>query len=197
MINSPSARRYVIALVAALMMAGVGAATYSIAQQGKDAATQEYREANALREQATGKLNAALRDEPEIRRALRRFEQLRQTGLIGSERRLEWAEATTRLRQQLKEPALDFELAPQRSLPNANNELPLQASTMTLRASLWHEGDLLRMLAALREQRSASVLPRRCTLEREAANTGVEAPPVSAVCELDWITLGTPSPVAQ
>ncbi|MCX9154839.1 hypothetical protein OPU71_01735 [Niveibacterium sp. 24ML] len=197
MINTPSARRYLIALVAALAMAGLGAATFSIAQKGRRIAEQQHGEANAVRDQVTGKLNAALRDEPEIRRALGRFEQLRQSGLIGSERRLEWAEATTRLRQQLKEPALDFELAPQRPLPNANNELPLQASTMTLRASLWHEGDLLRMLAVLREQRSASVLPRRCTLEREAADAGAEAPPVSVVCELDWITLGTPGPVAK
>ena len=197
MINSPSARRYLLTLLFSLAIVGLGAASFNIALNGKQAAELEHHEANEQRNAITSRLNTAQRDEPEIRRALDRFEQLQRQGLIGSERRLEWADATTRLRSQLKEPALDFELAPQRPLPNANSELPLQASTMTLRARLWHEGDLLRMLAALREQKSASVLPRRCTLEREPADGGHEAPPVSVVCELDWITLGTPSPVAR
>lgn len=191
MINAPAMRRFVLAMLLAAGMIGIGFAALSVALRGKQQAEADYRRASDERDAIAARLSRAQQDEPEIRRALTRFENLRQQGVIGPERRLEWAEALTRERTQRKLAQLEFELAPQRSLAAATPELPLQASTMTLRTQLWHEGDLLRLLADLRALRSATVLPRRCTLER-GSDAATEGAPLSAVCELDWITLGTP-----
>lgn len=191
MINVPGMRRFVLAMLLAAGMIGVGFAALSVALRGKELAEADYQRASDERNAIATRLTRAQQDEPEIRRALARYENLRRQGVIGPERRLEWAEALTRERTQRKLSQLEFELAPQRSLAAATPELPLQASTMTLRAQLWHEGDLLRLLADLRALRSATVLPRRCTLDR-GSDVAAQDAPLSAVCELDWITLGTP-----
>jgi len=192
-INAPAMRRFVLALLLAASMIGIGFAALSVALRGKEQAEADYRRANDERNAIAARLARAQQDEPEIRRALTQYETLRRQGVIGAERRLEWAEALTRERTLRKLPQLEFELAPQRSLASATPELPLQASAMTLRAQLWHEGDLLRLLADLRALRSATVLPRRCTLDR-GSDGAADGAPLSAVCELDWITLGAPGP---
>ncbi|GAA5179167.1 hypothetical protein GCM10025771_20530 [Niveibacterium umoris] len=193
--NTPALRRFVLALLAALAMIGIGFAALSAALKGKESAEADFRTAERERNAIASRLSAAQRDEPEIRRALAQFDALRKQGLVGAERRLEWAEAVTQTRARRKLPSLEFELAPQRTLPGAHPELPLLSSAMTLRARVWHEGDLLRILGDLHGQRSATVLPRHCVIERDSGDTGDEAAPLGVVCELDWITLGTPGPV--
>ncbi len=193
MINAPAMRRFVITLLLSASMIGIGFVALSVALHGKEQAEIDYRRAYDERAAIASRLSRAQQDEPEIRRALAQYEALRKRGVIGPERRLEWAEALTRERAQRKLSQLDFELAPQHVLSTATPELPLRASTMTLRAQLWHEGDLLRLLADLRGIRSATVLPRRCTLDR-GTDAAADGTAVSAVCELDWITLGIPSP---
>lgn len=189
-------KRFALASCVALLMLGTGATALTAAFTYLAERETAFRRAEAERSSISTRLSRSQQDEPEIRRALERFDALRNQGVVGPERRLEWAERISLIRNTHKIPAIEFELAPQRKLPTSFSDISLRASTMTLRARLLHEGDLLRILEDLRQQGSAEVLPRRCVLERGTDSETTLPLALSAVCELDWITVSIDSPAA-
>lgn len=192
---SRALQRFLLALGAGAILAAAGATALTVALGRHSVAEQAHTEAERERTAILNRLLQAQRDEPEILRAIARFEALKREGVIGAERRLEWAEQVARVKTAYRIAPFDFELAPRRRLDAAGDPLALHASTMTLRAQLLHEGDLLRVLAAIRRLGRAEILPRRCSAERlqasaapAAADPG-PAPTLQIQCELDWITL--------
>jgi hypothetical protein len=184
-----STRRFALAVLVSLGMIAVGAGFLGAALKRHALAQSEYQHAFDARARVGARLNKAQYDEPAIRRALQRFTEFEKNGLIGEERRLEWADRINRIRADRRIPAIDFELSPQRAIGHAFPGLSINASSMTLRAKLLHEGDLMRILADLKAPGSALVLPRHCLIERNVGDGGENTITISAVCELDWITL--------
>ncbi|MEC5399995.1 hypothetical protein [Uliginosibacterium sp. H1] len=191
----------------AVAMCIVGSLLLRSTQRELDAARRDAQQSEQARQSIRTRLADTQRDEAIIRATIQRFETWRQHGLIGTERRLDWADHLRAVRDDRRLPRLIYELMPQRPLRRADNtpvssdQYNLQSSRMRLDLGLLHEGDLLRVLDDLQGRRDVLVVPRACRLERAlsaARSNPREVPPaLDAHCELDWITVLPPTRAAS
>ena len=97
------------------------------------------------------------------------YQRLKQLNILGEERRLEWADAITRIRTQRELLDLRYRVDRQRllaSVPGKPANVDFFASTMRVELALLHEEDLLRFLADLRDSGNAYYAVRNCALTR-------------------------------
>ncbi len=138
-------------------------------------------------------MQARLRsDEQEIRRTRLRYEEITKRGYLNREHRLEWVERIRKIREQRKLIEVNYELAPQQSVSNADGSgFEVMSSTMRLRMRLLHEEDLLNFLADLRGSVQAYLSIRSCIVERlpQIGELPTTAAGLQAECLIDWLTL--------
>jgi len=158
------------------------------------AANQQAAAAQAERRQATERLARISEEEREVIEKLDVYKRLKTLNILGEERRLEWADAITRIRTQRELLDLSYRVDRQRLLTSAPGKpanVDFFASTMRVQLALLHEEDLLRFLGDLRDSGNAYYAVRRCSLTR------IAQPPASAQisprlrgeCEIDLITI--------
>ncbi len=133
-------------------------------------------------------------EEREVNEKLAVYRQLKALNIIGEERRLEWADAMSRIRTSRE--LLDFRYRVERqkllvSVPGKPASVDFYSSTMKVDLALLHEEDLLRFLKDLTASGNAYYSVRRCSLSRTGlAPTGtLIAPRLRADCEIDLITI--------
>ena len=151
------------------------------------------------RDAARSRLNHAEAEKQEIRLYQPQFLALRQKGLVGPERRLDWVEAIRQIHAQRRLLPLSYEIDVQQpyrletALPTG--DYALLGSRMALHMDLLHELDLFNFLADLRQAGTFAV--QDCSIRRSAsAGTGALAPTLNADCTLNWLTL-TPVSAAR
>lgn len=157
------------------------------AQQRLDAARQNHARTAAEQEN--------------IRRYLAPYQALLADKQIGEERRLDWIDALSRIRQQRKFFPMEYDIASRRpytftGLPSANT-LKISASRMNIKLSLLHEGDLFTLLNDLRTRKAGLFALDHCDIARNPQEKGKPpqlAPNLAAECALDWLTVSTPAP---
>jgi hypothetical protein len=191
---TPSATRYLApCVVFCIVLVTVGATLFLLADRALQRARNDQQQASAAVRTLRDKYTHTEQDEPAIRQAIARFNELRERGVIGTERRLEWADALQRIRAVRRLPLLEYEILPQRVLRplGEHGEYALTASPMRLHLGLVHEGDLLRVMADLRQRYEGQVVIRDCTMTRAPATApgGGEAVSLVADCTLDWLTI--------
>lgn len=181
-----------------VIMTLVGGGSVWISLRMKESGEKAAREATAARQEIQGKLSRARVEEQELRAKIQSFEAFKARGYIGPEQRLDWIEAIALIKAARNIDKLDYDFSPQR--PVDANILPggasaggfeIMSSQMRMRVHLLHEGELLTLLADLRNAVRALVQVRACTLERLApdnADRGSNAQ-LAAECTLEWITL--------
>lgn len=180
--------------LAALALLAAGAAFIwsggeALARAQRDlAASQEDRKKNAER------LASIAEEEREVSEKLDVYQRLKQLNILGEERRLEWADAITRIRTQRELLDLRYRVERQRllvSAPGKPGSVDFYASTMKVELALLHEEDLLRFLSDLRESGNAFYSVQKCSLARTGqAATGVSITPrLKADCDIDMITI--------
>ncbi|MBS1210955.1 MAG: hypothetical protein H6R19_3353 [Proteobacteria bacterium] len=160
--------------------------------------TQARTELTALRTATTEiqqRYQKALAETPEIRQTLARFTQLRQDGMIGTENRLDWANALRTISQSRHISKFEFTLGPQGRLEqfDTGGSFRFKTSPMQLNMHILHEGDLLRILSDLRNIPSAMILPRHCKLGELDSDINPGDARLLAECTLDWVTVEAPT----
>lgn len=171
----------------ALVAAASAAASWHFFQK----AEQERQAALARQSEMRARLARVHDEEREIRQRIERYHEIGALGRTEAERRLEWVETLTQIREERRLPGLDYEIAPQRPLDAkapAAGGFDFLASPMKLEAQLLHEGELLGLLDDLQARVQALIGVRRCRIERLPAGAA-QAANLKAACELDWITL--------
>ena len=151
-----------------------------------------------LLNQARQKFQSSGLEKETIKQYLPQYNQLIASGFIGEERRIEWIENLRQIHDAHKLFSIDYSIGLQESfkpsyLPNLGN-FKLQRSTMKLNLELLHEGDLLNLLDGLRAQ-STPYIVRECEITRPSGaviNNKEVAANLSAVCEIDWLTIRDP-----
>jgi len=148
------------------------------AQQARDAAYTRYAQVE--------------NEKSEIRSFQPQFIALRDKGLIGEERRLDWVDAIRQVQEQRKLLPLSYEFEPQQPVrPVAHlslSDYTMRGSHMSLHMDLLHEGDLFNFLQDLQQHAYFSV--QDCTLRRASSAANVpNSPTLSADCDLNWLTL--------
>jgi len=181
-------------LLACLVMLAAGTVLIAWTQQEQRAAGGELAAARVERAQARERLMRIAEEEKEVKEKLEVYLRLRDLGILGDERRLEWADAMTRIRTQRELPDLRYRVERQRlisSVPGKPANVDFFASTMKVELALLHEGDLLNFLADLRESGNAYYSVKRCAMSRTGLAPAVAglAPRLRADCEIDLITI--------
>lgn len=154
--------------------------------------------AQAERTQNREKLSRIAEEEREVREKVEVYRRLKSLGIIGPERRLEWADTMSRIRTARELLDLRYRVAPRRPLVSVAGKpanVEFYASQMTVDLALLHEGDLLRLLSDLRESGNAYYSVRDCSVARNnlAQSAGLSMTPrLSASCNIDLITIVDP-----
>jgi hypothetical protein len=187
-------RKLALPALLALVLLGAGGALI----WGGDAALAEANRAlvaaQAERKQAAERLARISEEEREVSEKLDVYRRLQALNILGEERRLEWADAITRIRTQRELLDLSYRVDRQKllvSAPGKPGNVDLFASTMRVQLALLHEEDLLRFLADLRDSGNAYYTVKRCALTRTGqAATGTSITPrLRAECDIDLVTM--------
>lgn len=146
--------------------------------------------------EARKKLGAAESDLENMSTYAMEYAYLEQNKTIGGEQRLDWMEGLEKLRQQHH--AIDFRytITPQQPYtPNPALEMgnfELNLSGLNLQVDLLHEGQLIKLFAALRTEMNSWFIIDHCTLRRNG-NTDETAsyltPRLKAECTGGWLTM--------
>jgi hypothetical protein len=187
-------KRIALPLLAAAALLGAGAALIWLSGQSLAASQRELALAQVERRQNTERLARIAEEEREVKEKLDVYKQLKSLSILGEERRLEWADAITRIRTQRELLDLSYRVDRQRmlkSVPGKPDNIEFLASTMRVQLALLHEEDLLRFLADLRASGNAYYSVKSCQLARTglAATGGTITPRLRASCEIDLITV--------
>ena len=181
-----------LAIAAALL--GVGAALIWSAGGALRDAQARLGAAQAERRQSNERLARISEEEREVNQKIDVYQRLKSLNILGEERRLEWADAITRIRTQRELLDLRYVVERQRLLSSAPGKpanVDFYASTMKVELALLHEEDLVRFLADLRQSGNAFYAVKKCALARtgQAVTGATMTPRLRADCEIDLITI--------
>jgi hypothetical protein len=187
-------RQLALPVAAALALLAAGAVLAWSARQTLQGAERVLAQAKAERKQANERLARIAEEEREVNQKLALYQQLKSLNVLGEERRLEWADAMTRIRRQRDLLDLSYRVDKQKllfSAPGKPANVDFFVSTMRVVLALLHEEDLLRFLADLRASGNAYYSVKKCAISRlgVAAAGGTISPRLRAECEIDLITL--------
>ena len=146
------------------------------------------------RRQSTERLARIAEEEREVKEKIDVYQRLKQLNILGEERRLEWADAITRIRTERE--LLDLRYRSSASAcsprsPGKPGNVDFFASTMKVRARAAARGGpaaLPRRPARLR-QRLLRGAQLRAHAHRAAGDRRAIAPRLRAECEIDLITI--------
>ena len=192
--TSQALKTLALPLLACLVLLAAGAALIAWTQQQQRVAGRELTAAREERTQARERLMRIAEEEREVKEKLEVYLRLRELGILGDERRLEWADAMTRIRTRRELPDLRYRVERQRLISSVAGKpaaVDFYASAMKVELALLHEGDLLNFLADLRDSGNAYYAVKRCSVSRTGAAPTLAglAPRLRAECEIDLITI--------
>lgn len=186
----PLIRKALIVLVASLLscvaLIGAGKAFLTRQQEGMTLIQAQRSEALTKRRQVEN-------DKQEIHDYQAKYLQLRESGFVGEEKRLDWITHIKSIRENRKLFPITYEIAAQQIFqldPEvAIDDLELRGSKIELQLSLLHEGDLLNFLDDLKTKGTYTV--QACRLKRiDTTAEALQAASLTAECTLYWLTLG-------
>jgi hypothetical protein len=187
-------QRLALPLVVALALLGAGLGVIWSADRALLTSKRDLGVAQTERRANAERLARIAEEEREVKEKLDVYRRLQSLNILGEERRLEWADAITRIRAERELLDLRYRVERQRlltSVPGKPANVDFYASTMKVEMALLHEEDLLRFLADLRNSGNAFYAVRRCAVTRTGqAATGVGLTPrLRADCDIDLITI--------
>ena len=187
-----------LSLLAALLMAAIGAGSVFFSLKLSQAAKLARTAAQAERNDFAGKLDRVRSEEIEIKQKSAVFATLQKRGVVGEEQRLEWVELLKEIRDKRRLIDLQYEFAPQRALdsvPAPASAYAFYASSMKMQVKLLHEEDLLNFIDDLAKRGKPYLSVRSCNVAREGLGGGTTlAPRLQANCVFDLITISHTKP---
>jgi len=187
-------KRLMLPLAIAIALLGAGAALIWSAGGALRTAQGQLAVVQAERRQNNERLARISEEEREVSEKIDVYHRLKSLNILGEERRLEWADAITRIRTQRELLDLRYTVERQRllnSAPGKPGTVDFYASTMKVELALLHEEDLLRFLADLRQSGNAFYAVKKCALTRtgQAVAGATMTPRLRAECDIDLITI--------
>ena len=187
-------KKLALPVLAALLLLGAGGGLIWGADAALKAAQRQAAQAQRERQLSTERLARIAEEEREVKEKISVYQHLKALNIIGEERRLEWADAISRIRAQRELIDVRYRVERQRlllSAPGKPGNVDFYASAMRVELALLHEEDLLRFLNDLRDSGNAYYAVRNCSMSRTGgAGTGATiVPRLRAECNIDLITL--------
>lgn len=178
-----------LAMLAMIVVAGLLAWG---SQRDAEKAEQERNAALSARNQIDQRLRQVRTEEQDIRDRTRLLQQLKDSGISGEEKRLDWMEMLRDAQRELRLPGMTYEFGAQASLDNGNDPAYAWfASPLRVQLRLLHEEDLIHFLARVQQQAKALVIVRSCKLSPlpRQADGRVALAQLGAECEMQWLTV--------
>jgi hypothetical protein len=193
MFSAEEWKKLALPAFAALVLLAAGIGLISVARDSLARAKGQLVAAQNERKQNAERLSRISEEEREVSEKLDVYRRLLDLHILGPERRLEWADAMTRIRTQ-RELDLRYRVERQRLLVSAQGKpapVDFYASTMRVELQLLHEDDLLRFLSDLRNSGNAFYSVQKCMLTRAgvAPNAASLAPRLRGDCDVDLVTI--------
>lgn len=187
-------KKLALPLLISLALIGVGFGLIRLADDALRGGQGRLTAAKAERTQNAERLARIAEEEREVKEKLDVYQQLKSLNVLGEERRLEWADAITRIRTQRELLDLRYRVERQKLLltaPGKPANVEFFSSTMRVDLALLHEDDLMRFLSDLRASGNAYYSVRKCAVSRtgQAATGTTIIPRLRADCEIDLITI--------
>ena len=181
----------------------LGAGAVALAYLYWQGAVRDNNVARNQQQETKRKLAQASSEEIELKEKIARYLTLKQRGVVGIEKRLDWVEQLGAIRRERKLPDLTYELSAQHSVER--NLLPNGASagghryvtsTLQFATSVLHEGDLTGMLADLQSRLAAGVSVRECRLSRRSDEDRTQGfgYGLRSECKVELVTIKEPTP---
>jgi hypothetical protein len=155
--------------------------------------------AATLRAEVQAKLASANEEEREIKASLQQYQALAARGLIGEEKRLDWVDAVTAIKNERRLFNIGYSIEPQKELAypgfSAGGSVKFMVSRVKMKLQLLHEEDLLNFIDDLARRGKPYLSVRSCDVVREERGSGTAlAPRLRADCVFDLITIGHDKP---
>jgi len=193
-VTAQEARKLALPAIAFAVLIGAGVALIGYVDSRLAVAQGELAAAKTRHAEASDRLMRIADEEREVNQKLAVYRRLEQLHVIGPERRLEWADAMSRIKTSRE--LLDLRYRVDRrtllvSVPGKPANVDFYSSSMRVDIALLHEGDLLRFLDDLRNSGNAYYVVRRCEITRTGqVPTGTSiVPRLRASCDIDLITI--------
>jgi hypothetical protein len=190
--------RLPMAACAALAIAGVACylAADSYLQETKKLAAAM----SAQRAEVQTRLASANEEEREVKANLQQYQALAARGIVGEEKRLDWIDAITAIKNERRLFNISYSIEPQRDL-NYPGIAPgggvrFLVSRVKADIQLLHEEDLLNFIDDLAKRGRSYLSVRSCDIQRaERASAGTTlGPRLQAACVFDLITIRSNKP---
>ena len=188
--------------VAACLALGLAAVACYFAAEDYHQETQKQRKVIAgQRAEVQGRLDRANEEEREIKAHLQQYRSLVARGITGEEKRLDWIDALTAIKNERRLFSVSYSIDPQKELDypgvRAASGVYFMSSQVKLNLQLLHEEDLLNVIDDLIKRSRLYLSVRSCDVRRAERGSGgtVLAPRLQADCVLDLITIRHTKPV--
>lgn len=178
-----------VLLTVIAMVAGAVYYTDLLAKQAAVALTQQ----KSAFQSAQSRMRQSGDEKNTIIQYVDKYRELEKSGFAGEEQRINWLDALRNANSRAELFGVNYQIGVQHPYPYAAEFDPggiaLQESIMELDMRLLHEGDLLRFLDALRDQKVGLFHVKECALLRtDKTETLRNQPYLNAKCDLVWIT---------
>jgi hypothetical protein len=172
----------------------VGITCYFAAERLLREAKQKAAAATAQRAEVQTKLASASEEEREIKANLQQYQELAARGMVGDEKRLDWVDTVTAIKNERQLFNIKYSIEPQDELSypgfKPGGGVKFFVSRVKMDLLLLHEEDLLNFIDELGRRGKPYLSVRSCDLKRESRGSGTTlAPRLRADCVFDLITI--------
>jgi hypothetical protein len=189
-------KRLRLPLAAFVVLALAGAACYFAADDYLQETKKLAAATTAQRSEVQTKLASANEEEREIKANLQQYQALAARGIIGEEKRLDWVDTITAIKNERHLFNIGYSIEPQKPLDYpgfAPGGVNFMVSRVKIEIQLLHEEDLLNFIDDLAKRGRSYLAVRSCDvkrIDRGSSGAGTTlAPRLQASCGFDLITI--------
>jgi len=188
-------KRLRLPIAASIVLAVAGGACYSAAGDYLRETKKQAAATSARRAEAQTRLARANEEEREIKASLQQYQALAARGFMGEEKRLDWVDTITAIKNERRLFNITYSIEPQKLLDypglGASSGVYFMTSRVRTNLQLLHEEDLLNVIDDLTKRSRSYLSVRSCDIQRiSRAGVGTTlAPRLQADCIFDLITI--------
>jgi hypothetical protein len=181
--------------VVSLALGAAAVACYFAADSFLQQAKAQRAAISVQRTEIQGRLESANEEEREIKANLQQYRALETRGITSEEKRLDWVDTLTAIKNERQLFSISYSIEPQKQLDypgfSAGSGVYFITSRVKLSLQLLHEEDLLNFLDDLTKRSKLYLSVRSCNVQRTNRPTSgaVLAPRLQADCVVDLITI--------
>jgi hypothetical protein len=182
-------------VAACVVLVVAGAACYFAAEGYLQETKKLALAASAQRAEVQARLASASEEEREIKANLQQYQALAARGMVGEEKRLDWVDTVTAIKNERRLFNIKYSIEPQEELNypgfSPGGGVKFMVSSVTMNLLLLHEEDLLNFIDDLAKRSKSYLAVRSCNMQRmDRGSSGTTlAPRLQADCVFDLITI--------